>query len=64
MDNNPNYISSPSNALKRPRNPDQWKKNIPRKRRNLGKEYTSYSTGIYVLTIIKKKLLEPNTQKF
>ena len=45
MDNNPNYISSPSNALKRPRNPDQWKKNIPRKRRNLGKEYTSYSTG-------------------
>ena len=45
MDNNLNYIRSPSNALKRPRNPEQWKKNIPRKKRNLGEEYTSYSTG-------------------
>ena len=45
MDNNPNYITSPSNAVKRSRNPEQWKKHIPRKKRNLGEEYNSYSTG-------------------
>ena len=33
--------SSPSGALKRPRNEDQWKSNAAKKQRNLGLEYLS-----------------------
>ena len=39
-----NY-SSPSGALKRPRKVDNWKRNVAKRQRNLGIEYTSLNSG-------------------
>ena len=44
MDNGVEY-RSPSQARKRPRNPDNWKKSIAKKRRDSGQNYTSVKTG-------------------
>ena len=44
MDNGVEY-RSPSQARKRSRNPDNWKKSIAKKKRDSGQNYTSLQTG-------------------
>lgn len=50
--------ASPSGVRKRPRNEEQWEKNVAKRKRNLGQEYQSHTTK---KTVSARRIGEPCT---